>query len=151
MTEDWTGRLDCGIKLDWDYKNKTVDLSMPGYTADALHKFQHKEPLWPQHTPYPARVPQYGSKVQLMPELDTSASLSPAGKKRIQQVVGSLLYYGLAVYPSISNVISALTAIYRHRGYKEEAPTAPQLLCLPPRLQNSIYHQRHPYVCHLFE
>jgi hypothetical protein len=30
VTEDWAGKLYCGISLDWDYKNKTLDLSMPG-------------------------------------------------------------------------------------------------------------------------
>jgi hypothetical protein len=27
---DWTGTLYCGISLQWDYVNKTVDISMPG-------------------------------------------------------------------------------------------------------------------------
>jgi endonuclease I len=57
VTEDWAGKLYCGISLDWDYKNKTVDLSMPGYIVNALHKFQHKKPERPQHAPYPARTP----------------------------------------------------------------------------------------------
>jgi hypothetical protein len=67
---------------------------MPGYIEASLHKFQHKPPARPEHAPYPARVKQYGSKVQLTPEHDTSAALSPTGKKRTQQVVGSILYYG---------------------------------------------------------
>jgi hypothetical protein len=79
VTEDWTGGLYCKIKLDWDYKNKTVDLSMSGYIDNALRKFQHKKPAQPQQAPYPAHVPHYGSKVQLTPELDTLAALSPVG------------------------------------------------------------------------
>jgi hypothetical protein len=31
LTEDWTGNLYCGITLNWDYVNRTVDISMPGY------------------------------------------------------------------------------------------------------------------------
>jgi hypothetical protein len=31
LTKDWTGDLYCGIKLNWNYKARTVDLSMPGY------------------------------------------------------------------------------------------------------------------------
>jgi hypothetical protein len=110
VTEDWTGGLYCGIELDWDYKNKTVDLSMPGYISNALYKFQHKEPLRPQHAPYPTQTPHYDSKVQLAPELDTPAYLSPAGKKRIQQVIGFLLYYGRTIDPTILTSISALTS-----------------------------------------
>jgi hypothetical protein len=44
ITEDWTGELYLGIKLKWDYKNRTVDLSMPNYVSEALHKFQHSAP-----------------------------------------------------------------------------------------------------------
>jgi hypothetical protein len=31
LTKDWTGDLYCGIKLDWDHKNRTINISMPGY------------------------------------------------------------------------------------------------------------------------
>ncbi len=31
LTKDWTGNLYCSFCLDWDYKNQTVDISMPGY------------------------------------------------------------------------------------------------------------------------
>jgi hypothetical protein len=92
VTEDWAGKLYCGISLDWEYKNKTVDLSMPGYISNALHKFQHKQPERLQHAPCPARTPQYGSKVQLTPAVLDSPTLTPQGRKRIQQVVGALLY-----------------------------------------------------------
>jgi hypothetical protein len=54
VTEDWTGKLYCGISLDWDCENKTADLSMPEYIENALHKFQHKQSERPQHAPYPA-------------------------------------------------------------------------------------------------
>jgi hypothetical protein len=83
VTEDWSGKLYCGISLDWDYKKKTVDLSMPGYIANALHKIQHKTPDQRQHAPYPARTPQYGSKVQLTPEILDSTVLTPQGKQCI--------------------------------------------------------------------
>ena len=29
------------IKLDWDYVNRAVILSMPNYVCKALHRFQH--------------------------------------------------------------------------------------------------------------
>jgi hypothetical protein len=110
VTEDWAGKLYCGISLDWDYENKTVDLSIPGYIANALHKFQHKQPDRPQHAPYPARTPQYGSKVQLTPAVLDSPTLTPQGRKRIQQVVGALLYYGRAIDGTIMTSISSLAS-----------------------------------------
>jgi hypothetical protein len=42
ISEDWHGSLFCGIKLAWNYIDRTVNLSMPGYINQALHKFQHR-------------------------------------------------------------------------------------------------------------
>jgi hypothetical protein len=110
VTEDWTGALYCGITLDWNYKEGTVDLSMPVYVDAALHKFQHKPPTRPEHAPYPARAKQDGAKVHITPEQDTSAALSADGRKRIQRVVGSLLYYGRAVDPTMLTATSAIAS-----------------------------------------
>jgi hypothetical protein len=30
LNEDWTGNFYCGITLEWDYVNHTVNISMPG-------------------------------------------------------------------------------------------------------------------------
>jgi hypothetical protein len=35
---DWKGSAYSGLTLECDYKNRTVDLSMPGYIKAALHK-----------------------------------------------------------------------------------------------------------------
>jgi hypothetical protein len=31
LTEEWSSDLYCGIALAWDYVNRMVDISMPGY------------------------------------------------------------------------------------------------------------------------
>jgi hypothetical protein len=41
LTEDRTGNLHCGITLDWDYANRTVDISMPGYIRKKLHEYNY--------------------------------------------------------------------------------------------------------------
>jgi hypothetical protein len=38
ISSDWNGTAYCGLTLEWEYKNRTVDLSMPGYIKAALHK-----------------------------------------------------------------------------------------------------------------
>jgi hypothetical protein len=68
---DWKGELFCGVHLDWDYKNRTVRLSMPNYARNALIKFSHKQPTKPQHAPYPSAPVQYGNKQQQV-QTDTS-------------------------------------------------------------------------------
>jgi hypothetical protein len=87
-----------------------VDLSMPGYEDASLHKLQHIPPTQPEHAHYPARAKQYWAKVQLTPEQDTSAALSAEGRKQIQRVVGSLLYYGRAVDSTMLTAINALAS-----------------------------------------
>jgi hypothetical protein len=46
ISSNWKGSAYCGLTLDWDYKNRTVDLSMPGYIKAALHKYQHAAPAF---------------------------------------------------------------------------------------------------------
>jgi hypothetical protein len=41
ISSDWKGSAYCGLTLECDYKNRTVDLSMPGYIKAALHKYQN--------------------------------------------------------------------------------------------------------------
>jgi hypothetical protein len=41
VSTDWTRSLYCGVKLEWDYDNRTLDISMPGYVEAALRKFDH--------------------------------------------------------------------------------------------------------------
>jgi endonuclease I len=31
ISSDWNGNAYCGLTLEWDYKNRTVDLTMTGY------------------------------------------------------------------------------------------------------------------------
>jgi hypothetical protein len=41
---DWAGELYCGLTIDWNYSQHHVDISMPGYIENALHKFRHPQP-----------------------------------------------------------------------------------------------------------
>ena len=41
---DWEGSLYCGISLKWNYKNRTVDLSMPKYVEKQLLRYDHRHP-----------------------------------------------------------------------------------------------------------
>jgi hypothetical protein len=70
VSKDWMGGLYCGITLHWDYVDKYVDLSMPGYIKDALHKFQHPLPKRPEYAPHNWTLPAYGQRVQYAPPPD---------------------------------------------------------------------------------
>ena len=45
---DWEGSLYCEITLDWNYEERYLDISMPGYVTKVLQRFQHDKPAKPQ-------------------------------------------------------------------------------------------------------
>jgi hypothetical protein len=47
LTTDWTATVYSRMTLKWDYKNKTCDISMPGYVSNVLRKIQHDAPKHP--------------------------------------------------------------------------------------------------------
>jgi hypothetical protein len=75
ITVDWTGLLFCGITLKWDYKQRIIDLSMPGYVQTALEEFEHPAPNKPEHQPHQHNPIQYGTKSQLTQPVDDSPPL----------------------------------------------------------------------------
>ena len=75
VSEDWAGTKYCGIQLDWDYDQRTCDLSMPGYIDRAIQRFQHPSPARPQHAPHEWQKPNYGAKTQYAQTEDTSDPL----------------------------------------------------------------------------
>ncbi len=107
VTMDWDGSLFCGINVDWNYPTGTIDLNMPKYIPKALLKFQHPMPDSPQHQPYKNAPIQYDARVQRV-DVNTSAPLSPDAIKCIQDIVGTLLYYGWAVNPTLLTALSSI-------------------------------------------
>jgi hypothetical protein len=110
VSKDWTGGLYCGTNLNWDYANKHVDLSMPGYIKDSLHKFQHPLPKRPQYAPHDWTVPAYGQRIQYAPLPDSSPSATAAEITRAQEIVGTLLYNAPAVDPTLLVPFSAMAS-----------------------------------------
>jgi hypothetical protein len=41
LTTDWEAKVYSGMSLKWDYKNRTCNISIPGYVSNVLSKFQH--------------------------------------------------------------------------------------------------------------
>ena len=106
---DWEGKLFCGIKLQWDYKNKHVDLSMPGYIQHVLHKYHHNPSQRKQYAPYPYQQIIYGQKVQKPTAIDNTPALNDKDKKYVQQVIGALLYYARAIDCTMLVTLSKLS------------------------------------------
>ena len=111
---DLTGSKYCGITLEWDYKNRTVDFSMPNYVPTKLKEFDHPNPSRPQHAPHKA-PPRFSNSQKPVP-VDDSPQFSKERTKRIQQIVGSFLYYRQAIN---LNIIKNLNTLATHKS----APT----------------------------
>jgi hypothetical protein len=88
------------MTFKWDYKNRTCDISMTGYVANVLSKFQQDTPKHSQHTPSRYVMPVYGFKTQYATQYETPP-LTAKQCLNIQKVTGSILYYARAVDPTI--------------------------------------------------
>jgi hypothetical protein len=108
--KDWTCGLYCGITLKWDYENKHVELSMPGYMKDALHKFQHPMPKRPQYAPHNWTVLDYGQHIQYAPLPVSSPPAIAQEIKRAQAIMGTLLYNTRTVDPTLIVPLSTLAS-----------------------------------------
>ena len=134
VTVDMTGSTFCGLHLDWDYVNRHVDLSMPGYIERALKRFAHPLPSKPEDSPHAWSKPIYGATTQLTAAPDTSAPLPPDGIRRIQEIIGVLLFFSRAVdntiVPALNEIGAAQSKSTEHTA--EIRGQTAQLHGLPP-------------------
>jgi hypothetical protein len=100
LISDLTATVYSGVTLKWDYKNRTCDISMPGYVSNVLSKFQHDAPKNPQRTPSWYVTPVYGAKTQFSTK-DETPPLAAQQCLTLQNVTGSLLYYARAADPTV--------------------------------------------------
>ena len=109
ITTDWKWARYIRITIDWDYKQRQVHLSMPGYIATVLKLFQH-EPRHKQQSPFQATPIQYGAKTQYATTASTAKPVDAKTKKFIQQVCDKFLFLGRAVDSTLLCPISAIAS-----------------------------------------
>jgi hypothetical protein len=56
VTTDWSGAKFLGIDLEWNYKKRTLRLSMLGCVLKVLQRHHHKPSLNPTHSPHPHTI-----------------------------------------------------------------------------------------------
>jgi len=86
------------------YIYECQDISAKHYCISITHKKTDKI----QNSPHPHSIPSYGAKIQYAEQLDDSPKLDNADTKYIQQVAGTLLYYGPAVDTTILSALSSI-------------------------------------------
>ena len=83
---------------------------MPTYIKEALHKFQHPAPSRPQDSPHAWNQPVYGAAVQYADQTDNSPLLPPKSINLVKQIIGTILYYAIAVGPTMLVAIGAIAS-----------------------------------------
>ena len=104
------GKKYIGLTFDWDYRKRQVHVLMPGYRDLALIRFKHRTPKTRQDQPYKHVIPNYGAKIQFALGPDGTPLLDKDGKKFVQQVTGTFLYYARAVDSTMLVALSALAS-----------------------------------------
>ena len=84
---------------------------MPDYVRKALDRLQHPKPKTPQYAPHRWSVPAYGKRLQMAPYPDKSKLLYKNATKRIQSIVGTMLYYARSVYPTMLQAINEISRV----------------------------------------
>eukprot|EP00804_Cyclotella_cryptica_P023660 CCRYP_017686-RA/>CCRYP_017686-RA protein AED:0.36 eAED:0.36 QI:0/0/0/1/0/0/2/0/366 len=104
--------------LNWNYDKCTLLISLPGYIQKVLQRFQHDTPKTPQRCPFQPHPRKFGADSQDTLPPDDSKPLEPSGVTRVQQVVGSLLFYARAVdntiLPALSTIAISQAAAMEH-------------------------------------
>ncbi len=137
IVEDRASDLYCGINLKWNYAKGYVDLFMPTYVMKQLTRYSHPTSIKPQHCPFAPNSITYGKNNQAPNPTNNSPLLDDSGKKRIQQVVGSFLYYAQAVDPTILMALSGIAT-------QQSAPTRNTKRHVDaPRRRHTIPRLRH--------
>ena len=83
---------------------------MPIYIKEDLHKFQHPAPSLPQDAPHAWNQRVYGAAVQYADQPKDSPILPPKSINLVQQIIGTLLYYSIAVDPTMLVAIGTIAS-----------------------------------------
>ena len=83
---------------------------MPGYIERTLQRFTHTKPTRAVNAPSKWTAPIYGAPVQYADLPDDTLPLDKKGITRLQQIIGTLLYYARAVDNTMLVALGTLAA-----------------------------------------
>ena len=127
FTIDWDAQRYVGINLEWDYKNRQVSLSIPGYIDAVLLKLCNGRRHKKQDSPHPYNTPQYGKQTQIAPNIPETPEIDQNEMKLIERVIGNFLYYGRAVDNTMLVACNSI-AVNKKYGMKKTLNAVSQLL-----------------------
>ena len=74
---------------------------MPESVNKALYRLQHPIPNRPQYVPHRWTFPSYRKRLQMAPNPDDSELIDKIFTKKMQYIVGTMLYYDRSVDPTM--------------------------------------------------
>jgi hypothetical protein len=148
LTTYWTATVYSRMTLEWDYKSRTCNISMPGYVSNVLSKFQHDTPKHPQHTPSRYVTPVYGAKTQYATK-DETPPLTAQQCLTIQEVTGSILYYARVVDPTVLMPLNDIATEQTKATGKKQAATNQLLDYLATHPDATIIHHASNMILHV--
>jgi hypothetical protein len=114
VSEELDKTCFAGITLKWHYSpthsERTCRTSMPGYINNVHVKYNHPMPTKRQLSPHKHREIVHGQVTQIAHNEPYSPPLSDEGIKRIQGIIGALLYYARAVDNKLLATLSTLSS-----------------------------------------
>ncbi len=100
---------------------------MLGYIKKKLQEYGHIMPKRLQTCPYSPEPKQFGTEAQAPLPADTTPKLDAKGIKRVQQIVGSILYYARAVDMTVLMALSSI-AVEQTKATERTMDKCTQLL-----------------------
>ena len=115
ITVDHEGKKYAGfdIAFDYDRKSRKVELSMKGYVAAALKRFNIC-PTTNTYSPEYFHPVNYGSKDSQLTSYDNSPKLPADEVEWIQQVVGVMLFYARGVDGTMMTSVNRISSQQAH-------------------------------------
>jgi hypothetical protein len=112
VSEEIDGARFAGMTLKWNYSaiqvKRSFCLSMPGYIFNVCTWYKHPMPIKHQLSSHKDCKIIFGQTTQLTHVNPYCPPLSPEGVKRIQGIIGALLYYAHAVDNKLLATLSTL-------------------------------------------
>jgi hypothetical protein len=114
VSKELDGTRFAGMTLKWNYSpnhaQHSCHFSTPGYICNVHTKYKHPMPIKCQLSPQKHCEIVYGQTTQLTHDEPYSPPLSAEGVKRIQGIIGTLLYYAHAVDNKLLATLSTLSS-----------------------------------------
>jgi hypothetical protein len=148
LTTDWEAKVYSGMYFKWDYKNRTCNITMPGYVSNVISKFQHDAPKHPQRPPSRYVTPVYGAKTQYATR-DETPPLTANQCINIQKFTGSVLYYARSVDPTVFMPLNDIAMEPKKSTEKTQAATNQLLYYLAPHPDATIRYHSSDMILHI--